>query len=127
MEFKKARLFDKARLKVHTDEFEGVPVLIAIGEADAYSVTALKEALDYAVKAGVSYLIVDLRAIDYLDGSSHQALVDGKKKLDEIGCKMVVVNTSGPTSCILTMLGLDTLMPVVRTLQQALRSIREQL
>ncbi|MBE0448177.1 MAG: STAS domain-containing protein [Actinobacteria bacterium] len=104
-----------------------MPVLIAIGEADAYPVTALKQALDYAAEADVGHLIVDLRAMDYLDGSCHEAPVYGKEKLDKIGCKMVVVNASGPTSFILTTLGLDTLMPVVHTLRQALRRIKGQL
>jgi len=124
MEFDRARFFEKDKLQVHAGIYEGAPVLFVIGECDAYTVTALKDALDYAVEAGVKELIIDIRTTDFVDASGYNTLSYGRYKLEEIGGTMVLVDLTPPIERVINILGADALMTVVATLNQAVQHIR---
>jgi anti-anti-sigma factor len=124
MPFEKDKHFGHGRLKVHTDIYEGMPVLVVVGECDPHSVVALRAAFDYAVENKTTQLIVNIRAMDYIDASGYHALVDGRRRLEEFVGTMVVVDLCPPTERIIKLLELDALMTIVNTMNQAMLHIK---
>lgn len=63
MPFEKNKYFEKDKLKVHVSIYEGIPLIVVVGEADANTIGALKAAFDYAMENKTTQLIVGIRAM----------------------------------------------------------------
>lgn len=111
MGFEAGKRFTAGDLKVHTENYQGVPLLICYGEADAHSVSALREALDYAITEACCQLVVDIRTLDYLDISLYSTLAEARKKLEEeTKGTMVVIDLVESVPRMISLLGIDALM-----------------
>ncbi len=80
------------RVEVHN---EGRASVIAVsGELDLASSAALEEELTRVIQSSVALVIVDLRALEFMDSTGLSTLVKAHQRADEAGQRFVL--TRGP-------------------------------
>lgn len=125
MEFEAGKQFVKGELRALTEEYEGIPLIICVGEAGADTISALNDALQYAIDTSCCELMVDIRTMDYMDTAGFYALVHARKKIEEEKKgTMVVVDLVEPVARVVKLLGLDSLISFVATYRQAADRIK---
>jgi anti-sigma B factor antagonist len=70
---------------VRDDAPDGGVVIIVRGDIDMATVPALRSALDDAVDDGASRVVLDCRALEFLDSSGIGVLVAAQQRLGDVG------------------------------------------
>jgi anti-anti-sigma factor len=92
----------------------GITVELGIrGEVDMASVATLREQLSRALANKPEILIVDLRAVTFIDSSGLHALLSARSRAVATGTALVVIRPTGPADRVFTLTGLDTIFPDV--------------
>jgi anti-sigma B factor antagonist len=85
----------------------GLPVLAVSGEVDVATRSALQAPLDACIDAGESTLVVDLRAVTFIDSTGLAVLVAALKRCREAGGDLRLVADSPRLLQLLAITGLD--------------------
>lgn len=86
--------------------YQGITQLALSGEADLATAQPLREAISYALHAEhVVGVLIDLRALRFLDSITLSVLVDGRRQADEKGIGYRVVNHEGFVRNVLRVAG----------------------
>ena len=105
---------------VSTSERDGRTIVTASGELDAHSAPALQAQLDpLSVRAGIA-LIVDLTEVGFIDSTGLGTLVTALKHVRESQGSLDVVVTSPRVVKVFALTGLDVVIPLHATLDEAL-------
>ncbi|MEM9671308.1 MAG: STAS domain-containing protein [Cyclobacteriaceae bacterium] len=104
---------------VRTD-FEGDSCLITInGEVDASSSIYLDEALEKAVNADVTKILVDCQNLNYISSAGLGVFMSYIQELEAKNKKMVLYHMSAKVYKVFEILGLHQLLTIVETEEQA--------
>jgi anti-anti-sigma factor len=109
-------------LEISVDQpSEGVVVVAPSGELDMSNGDMLGEAIEQARQDGAANLIIDLRALSFMDSSGLRILLDAwnESKLADRRLSIVVAKT-GLVRRVLEVSGCDVVLPVVADLDEAL-------
>jgi anti-sigma B factor antagonist len=93
---------------VRTDEGNG-PVLVARGEIDVYTSPDFRRELQNLVAGAEQRVIVDFRAVDFIDSSGLGVLVGALKRARERGAVIVLRGMSPATQKVFDITGLTQL------------------
>lgn len=107
----------KPNFTVQVSEVEGQKVVSAAGELDAFSADDLREVMSQVLRDKPRRVIVDLSRVSFLDSGAIQVLVGACHQLG--GPSRLCAVASGRPEEVLRMAGLDRLMDVRRTLDEA--------
>lgn len=89
---------------------DGTAILAATGELDLYRIPALTQALQSA--AGADRIVVDLRAVTFLDSGTLALLVHEHRHRHEAGRELVVrVGKQTPTT-VFAVTGIDRILAI---------------
>jgi anti-sigma B factor antagonist len=102
-------------LEISVDQpSEGVVVVAPSGELDMSNGDLLGEAIERARQDGAANLIIDLRALSFMDSSGLRLLLDAwnESKLSDRRLSIVVAKT-GLVRRVLEVSGCDTILPIV--------------
>jgi anti-sigma B factor antagonist len=88
---------------------------------DLYSSPTLRERVIQLVDDGHTRLIVNLQEVGFMDSSGLGVLVGALKRLNEHDGKLVLVCPEGSPLKVLTITGLDKVIPIYASLDEALR------
>ena len=101
---------------------DAIPVeIIALeGEFDLSNVGQLQHAIDEGIDAGASDFIADLSKVDFLDGRSVKALLDGWKRATRRNGRFVLVNPPARIWRVLVLIGVSRTFATFATRQEAL-------
>lgn len=69
-------------------------------------------------------VVVDLAGVNFLASIGIRTLVLAAKAIAQRGGKMVLLNPDGNVTKVLEMAGIDTLIPISRSLEDALSAVR---
>ena len=94
--------------------------LTVSGELDIATAPALRDRLETALKEGKHRLVIDLRAIDFLDSVALATIVHARKELPEDGKLALVVEPGSYVMLIFESSGLDKMLDLVDTREQAI-------
>lgn len=97
-------------------------VVVAVrGELDAYTAPRLTAVLNDLWDGGVERAVIDLRRLEFVDSMGLGVLVAAKRRLSQAGNALcVVIDPSQATVLrIFTITGLDKVMPVHGSVQEA--------
>ena len=83
------------------------------GELDSATVPRLQAAFEQAADAGPEQVAVDLERLTFIDSSGLQALVACQRRFNGQGPHLVIRRPRGEVSRVLTLVGLDKLLPIV--------------
>jgi anti-sigma B factor antagonist len=95
-------------------------VLIVSGELDIATAPALRDRLETAIKDGKHRLVIDLRAIDFLDSVALATIVHARKELPEDGKLALAVEPGSYVMLIFESSGLDKMLDLVDSREQAI-------
>ena len=102
---------------------DGIAVLTVSGEVDLATVPALEAAIDEALAAQPSGLVIDLSNVEFLASAGLQTLVTTQERVGMSG-QFVVVAEGAATSRPIQLTGLDEIFDLYPTLPEALDAIR---
>jgi anti-sigma B factor antagonist len=98
-------------------------VLVTVkGEVDIATVAKLRERL-FEFAASGQPLIVDLDGVSFIDSAGLAALVGAAKRAAAHGGRLQVVSARRQTRQLLRLTGLDSQIPLARTLREAVESL----
>lgn len=104
---------------VRTD-FEGDSCLITVdGEVDASSSIYLDEALEKAVNADVTKILIDCQNLNYISSAGLGVFMSYIQELETKEKKMVLYHMSDKVYKVFEILGLHQLLTIVETEEQA--------
>lgn len=96
------------------------------GEIDATSVEQLRPELTALADAGHSQVVLDLTGVTFLDSSGLGALVSSHRRLQLLGGRLRLVCRNDLVLRVFRLTGLDNVMSIVPTLEQALEEAAAQ-
>lgn len=84
----------------------GATVLMVSGELDLAASPTLEERLDQVFSDSVSQLVIDLRALEFIDSTGLSVLVKAHQRAEESGCNFGLVNGGSQVRRLLTLTGI---------------------
>lgn len=103
-------------------ERDGRPIVSAAGELDVHTAPALLAELGPRSLQPNAALIVDLTDVGFIDSTGLGVLVTTLKHVREVGGSLDVVVTSKRVLKVFALTGLDVVIPLHSTLDEALAS-----
>ncbi|OBK10985.1 STAS domain-containing protein [Mycobacterium asiaticum] len=110
---------NRASFEVEQHERDGAVVLAVSGEVDMLSAPQLAEAITTALAVKPAALIVDLSKVEFLASAGLSVLVNGQAEVVP-PTKFAVVADGPATSRPIKLMGIDSLLSLHRTLDNAL-------
>ncbi|MCB9915417.1 MAG: STAS domain-containing protein [Planctomycetes bacterium] len=98
---------------------ENYAILHLRGEFDTYYVPLLQEEIDSLLKAGVPNAVLNMRLVRFLNSTALGAILKASKQLSAEGGKLVISRPSKFSRDILEKVGLDRVVPVYDTDEEA--------
>jgi anti-sigma B factor antagonist len=98
----------------------GVPVVAAPEDIDITNAAGLRAALVQAASLGHGTFVVDMSRTQFCDTAGIHALVAAHKRARAGGGQLVLVVVGSPVLRILSITGLDRVIPNVPSLEEAL-------
>jgi stage II sporulation protein AA (anti-sigma F factor antagonist) len=99
-----------------------VQVISLEGEFDLSNVRQLEQAIDRGIDAGARHFAVDLSAVDFLDGTSVHALIDGWKHAARRNGRFVLVDPPARIWRVLVLIGVSKTFATFASREEALVS-----
>ena len=106
-------------IKVHVEHAGGLPVLVVSGEIDVYTSPTLREHLVEAVGEEHPTVVLDLRAVTFLDSTGLGVLITGLKRCRSAGGELHIVTTQPNVLKVLEITGLDEVFRIHQTVEEA--------
>jgi len=103
---------------------EAHTILHLRGEFDTYYVPLLQEEIDALQKAGVNNVVLNLRLVKFINSTALGAILKHSKTLSARGGRVVVSRPSAFCRDILHKVGLDRVVPVFDSDEEAVASLR---
>jgi anti-sigma B factor antagonist len=100
-------------------EVDGVPVVSAPEDIDIGNAAGLRSALLRAA-AGHPVIVVDLSSTEFCDSSGLNVLVRALRRAQADGGEVRLVATTAPVLRILSVTGVDTVLPLFASVAEAL-------
>lgn len=94
-------------------------VIALAGESDVYTYDQLRGALESEAAKGVLLLIVDLSALEFMDSTGVQVLLDIRVMMSSRGGKLALASPQTTVARVLNLVGADQLIPVYPSVQEA--------
>src|SRR5580700_3239788 len=109
-------------LTIRVRRDRGYAFVAVAGEVDIATVTRLRESL-FELAASDRALVVDLDQVSFIDSSGLAALVGAARRAAAHGARLQVVCTRPRTRQLFRLTGLDSQVPLARTLDGVLESV----
>lgn len=97
-------------LRVRTESRNGVGIVALTGELDMGSVPLLDEHLERFEQDGVRAVMLDLRALSFMDSSGLHAVLRAKKRANSNGHQLLVVGADPTTRRVFELTRTDFLL-----------------
>jgi anti-sigma B factor antagonist len=100
---------------------DGGALLTVAGELDIATVPLVRERLTAITEAGARRLVVDLRAVSFMDSTALAAFIHTKMRLGDEGRMTLVLERDSYARLIFEVAGIERVLDVVETLDEATR------
>jgi anti-sigma B factor antagonist len=107
------------RVEVETTAGGRVGVIKADGEIDLAGAPRLREAFSDVLAQGLTHLLMDLRAVTFIDSTGLGVLVGAGKKAYGLGGSLKIVCDNQRVLRLLAITGISRTLPVLPTLEEA--------
>jgi anti-sigma B factor antagonist len=112
------------RFEVRESRIDGIVVLSVCDAVDMLSAPQLTEAIRDALGKAPAGLIVDLTEVDFLASIGMSVLVAAQQEADAMSVRFGIVAEGAATSRPIKVLGVDGILALYPTLDDALRDLR---
>lgn len=114
-----------APLSVRSYQIEDHDVVEATGEVDVYTAPELRAALEVTFRRPGGTFIVDLGPTTFMDSSGLGALIGALKRVRVLEGELVLVVSALELRRVFELTGLDQVMHLVETLDDALHALAD--
>lgn len=111
-------------LAISHSSSEGIGTVVVSGEVDAQSAQELREQMLSLLGRGICKILVNLDQIRFIDSTGLGILVGGLKRAREKGGDLVIVSNNGAVNRLLELTGLNQILQVLPTEDNALEYLR---
>jgi anti-sigma B factor antagonist len=109
-----------ADFSVSAEKLAGGGLVVNVqGQVDLYAAPDLKARLLDALERADGRIVVDVTASTFLDSTAVSTLLSAHRRAQRRGGRVVLVNTSDEIARTLSITGLDAILDVVETVDQA--------
>ena len=110
--------------EVSTERIGGDGRIVAVrGEIDVYTAPELRDALKQALDAGCVRVVIDLGGTTFVDSSGLGVLVGAYRRLRDRGGALAIVNDDRDIARTFEITGLDELLPIAGTRDEAVAAL----
>ena len=106
-----------------SSDLDALTVVSAVGELDIHTAPMLDEALAGPSRRAGARVVVDLSEVPFMDSTGVSVLVVALKRLRESEGSLDLVVTSPRVLKVLALTGLDIVIPVHATLEEATTAV----
>lgn len=107
-------------------EINGDSYLLKVnGDVDASSSIHLDKAINQAVKSGAKHIIVDCSDLNYISSAGLGVFMSYIEEMDAQDITMVIFGLNEKVQNVFQILGLDQLLKIVETREQAKDAVHE--
>jgi anti-sigma B factor antagonist len=110
----------QSNFSVEVEDGERAIVIGVSGELDLASSPELEEELERCVASGAELLIIDLRALEFMDSTGLSVLVRGHQKATQRGKQFAIVKGPQQVQRLLSLTGVAERLTVVDTPEELL-------
>lgn len=107
-------------VEIHSQDHAAV--IVVSGELDLASGPALEEQLEHAERSGATLVIVDLRALQFIDSTGLGILIKAHRQAESLGRRFAVVRGPSQVQRLLGLTGLEERLIVVDAPEQLLET-----
>jgi len=107
-------------LSVDVAERDDHALVTAVGEIDAATADSLASAVTSALDGGHRLVVVDFAEVTFIDSTGLGVLVKSHRKAESLSSRFAVVHPTPQTRKLIRVLGLDQLLHVYDTEDEAL-------
>lgn len=108
---------------IRHDSSDDVAVIVADGYVDFDAAPALKENIVHQINQGSRHLVIDLSMADFIDSTAIGVLVGALKRLQESSGSLAVVCTNENIRNVFEIVGLDDMIPMHRSRDDAVSAL----
>jgi anti-sigma B factor antagonist len=102
---------------------EGLGIVELSGEVDLYTAPRFKDDLVGIINEGARNVIVDLAKVSFIDSTALGVIISGVKRLHEVDGRLFIVAATRPVAKILAITGLDKVLSIYQTRDDALAAL----
>jgi anti-sigma B factor antagonist len=102
---------------------EGVGLIELSGEVDLYTAPRFKDDLIGLINEGARDVVVDLAGVSFIDSTALGVIISGVKRLHEVDGRLFIVAATRPVVKILAITGLDRVLAIFPTRDDALAAL----
>lgn len=114
-------------MKIDKSQHDDYAVLTLKGEFDTFHVPSLMEEVEGMVERGICHLILDFRLVKFINSTALGAVIKAFKRCRAEGGDLVIAQPSPFVRDIVTKVGIDKLITLYETEQDATKAIIKQL
>lgn len=107
-------------LRVDIEDHDGTALVTTVGEIDAATADTVAEAVSKALADGYKRVIVDFAQVTFIDSTGLGVLVKSHRAAEAADAVFGVVHPTPQTRKLIRVLGLDQLLNIYDTEEQAL-------
>ncbi len=108
---------------IRVDSREDLDVIIVDGYVDFDAAPALKQAIAGRIDAGSRHLVIDLSAADFIDSTGIGVLVGALNRIQQASGSLAVVCTNENIRNVFEIVGLDQMLPLHRSRDDAISAL----
>jgi anti-anti-sigma factor len=98
--------------EIHVERHQHYAVVRPVGELDLAAVDSVEDALS-PLEHEFGELVIDLRAVEFLDSAGLRVLVAAYARSRSNGFKLRIINGGEPVQKVLTLTGMDRHLPLI--------------
>ncbi len=114
-------------MKIDKSAFDDHAVLSLKGEFDTFHCPALQEEVEALVERGICHLILDLRLVKFINSTALGAIIKAHKRCRAEAGELVIAQPSSFVRDVIKKVGIDKLITVCDTEQDAQKAIVKHL
>jgi anti-sigma B factor antagonist len=115
---------NEVAITIHTKQVDEERATVAlVGRLDASNAQTLKERLEQLIDGGISYLVVDLAQVPFIDSAGLAALVSALKATRRVGGNVMLSGVQPQARTVFSLTMLDQVFAIHPSIEAALESL----
>lgn len=111
-------------MQVSRDEKDGVPILRLEGEFDSFETELVRDSFERCVAEGKKSVVLDLAEMTFANSTTIAYLITAQKRVGAMGGRLILACPRDFIRKTLSTLGLDTVLPITETVDEALAALK---